>query len=391
MLRFTRIRYKIMAERPASLRPANSKQGVKTLKNKRILFPILLGAFILVVVQPGAYAADKAAKIDELIAACHDNGIVNGAILVAEKGRVIYRKAIGTANMEWDIPNAPDTRFSLFSISKQFTAMLALMMAQEGKLRLDGNILEYLPYFRKDTGGRITVHQLLCHTHGIPYVSYNKLPYRNKLSKEAFFREFYSGDLEFAPGSGFAYGDGFDILAAIVEVVSGRPFEALMQERIFDPLGMKDSGFLHARRNTWKHASDYADSLGVKGEPLYELPLNGSSALYSTVDDLFRWDRALAENTLLEKRFQDMMFSVQADFGRPYGYGFDVAEVDFGGRKKKVAWHEGSGTAIIFRSLEDGNLVILLNNILGENILVSREIMNILYDLPCQVVRRSAR
>lgn len=359
------------------------------MKNKRILFSIGLGVFILAAVLPGVYAADKAAKIDRLIAACHDNGIINGVVLVAEKGRVIYRKAIGTANVEWGIPNAPDTRFSLFSISKQFTAMLAMMMVQEGKLKLDGNILDYLPYFRKDTGSVITVHQLLCHTHGIPYVSYNKLPYRNKLSKEAFFREYYSGDLEFSPGSGFAYGDGFDILAAIVEVVSGRPFEALMQERIFDPLGMKDSGFLHSRRNTRRHASDYAASLDVKGEPLYELPLNGSSALYSTVDDLFRWDRALAENKLLAKRFQEMMFSVQADFGRPYGYGFDVAELDFGGRKRKVAWHEGSGTAIIFRSLEDGNLVILLNNILGENVQVSRQIMNILYDLPYQAVRRS--
>ncbi len=305
------------------------------MKNKRILFPILLGMFILAAIQPGAFAADKAAKIDQLIVACHGNGIINGAILVAEKGKVIYRKAIGTANVEWEIPNAPDTRFSLFSISKQFTAMLAMMMVQEGKLRLDGKILDYLPYFRKETGGRITVHHLLCHTHGIPYVSYNKLPYRNKLSKEAFFQEYYSGDLEFAPGSGFAYGDGFDILAAIVEAVSGRPFEALMQERIFDPLGMKDSGFLHARRNTRKHASDYADSLDVKGEPLYELPLNGSSALYSTVDDLFRWDRALAENKLLAKRFQDLMFSVQADFGRPYGYGFDIAELEFGRAEKE--------------------------------------------------------
>jgi CubicO group peptidase (beta-lactamase class C family) len=346
---------------------------------------------ILVATQTNAFAADKAAKIDKLITACHDNGLVNGAILVAEKGKVIYRKAIGTANVEWDIPNGLDTRFSLFSISKQFTAMLAMMMVEEGKLRLDGKILDYLPYFRKDTGERITVHQLLCHTHGIPYVSYNKLPYRNKLSKEAFFREYYGVDLEFAPGSNFRYSDGFDILAAIVEVVSGRPFETLMQERIFDPLGMKDSGFYHVRRNIRKHASDYTDSLDVKGEALYELPLNGSSALFSTVDDLFRWDRALAENRLLSKRFQDMMFSVQADFGRSYGYGFDIAELDFGRQKKKVAWHEGSGTAIIFRSLEDGNLVILLNNILGENFLVSREIMNILYDLPWQVVRRPAQ
>ena len=359
------------------------------MKKANIFLACALSANIVFGFQSAA-ARDKAAEIDKFLSACHDNGLVNGAILVAEKGRVIYRKAIGTANMEWDIPNGLETRFSLFSISKQFTAMLALMMVEEGRLKLDGTVLEYLPYFRKDTGRRVTVHHLLCHTHGIPYVSYNKLPYRNKLSKEDFFREYYSGDLEFEPGKGFKYSDGFDILAAIVEVVSGKPFEALMQERIFDPLEMKDSGFYHVKRNIQRHATDYADSINVKSEALYELPLNGSSALYSTVDDLFRWDRALAENRLLSRRFQDMMFSVQADFGRPYGYGYDIAELDFGRQKKKMAWHEGSGSAIIFRSLEDGNLVILLNNILGENFLVGREIMNILYDLPYQVVGRPA-
>jgi CubicO group peptidase (beta-lactamase class C family) len=333
----------------------------------------------------------KVMAIDKLLTRCHRDGLVNGVALVAEKGKVIYRKAFGTANVEWDIPNAVDTRFSLFSLSKQFTAMLALMMVEEGRLKLDGTILEYLPYFRKDTGGCITVHHLLCHTHGIPYVSYNKLPYRNKLSKEDFFKEYYSGDLEFEPGKGFKYSDGFDILAAIVEVVSGKPFEALMQERIFGPLGMNDSGFYHVSRNIRKHATDYGDSLEVKGEALYELPLNGSSALYSTVDDLFEWHRALAGNKLLSKPVQDMMFRVQADFGRPYGYGYDIAEMDFGGRKKKIVFHEGSGSAIIFRSLEDGNLVILLNNILGENVSLSREIMNILYGLPAGSVRRPGK
>jgi CubicO group peptidase (beta-lactamase class C family) len=355
-----------------------------------IVLAFALSANIVFGFQAATAAGDKAAEIDKFLTACQRNGLVNGVALVAEKGRVIYRKAFGTANVEWDIPNAPDTRFSLFSISKQFTAVLALMMVEEGRLKLDGTILEYLPYFRKDTGSRVTVHHLLCHTHGIPYVSYNRLPYRNKLSKEDFFKEYYSGDLEFEPGKGFKYSDGFDILAAIIEVVSGKPFESLMQERVFDPLKMKDTGFYHVSRNVRQHASDYAQSTDVKGEALYVLPLNGSSALYSTADDLFKWDRALAENKLLSKRTQDMMFRVQADFGRPYGYGYDVAEMDFGGRKNKIVFHEGSGSAIIFRSLEDGNLVILLNNILGENLSVSREIMNILYGLPARVVQRSA-
>lgn len=322
---------------------------------------------------------EEAAQIDLLVTGYQNRGLLNGTVLVAEKGRIIYRRAVGTANMDWDIPCGTDTKFHCFSISKQFTAMLGMMMVAEGKLRMDGTVADYLPFFRKDTGERIKVRHLFCHTHGIPYVSYNRLPYRNKLDKEAFFKAYYSDDLLFEPGTGFAYGDGFDVLAAIIEVVSGKPFESLMSERIFEPLNMGDTGFWHAGRNIRKMAVNYRDNLDSRAESLYEMPLNGSCALYSTVDDLYKWQRALMENRLLPRKYQDEMLRVQVDFGRPYGYGFDLSEVDFCGRKRKLVWHEGGNSALLSWVTEDDLLVILLNNVGGENVRVGREIMDILY------------
>jgi len=343
---------------------------------------------LLGITLPAADRDERRAKIDALVTACHDNGLLNGSILVAEKGRILYQKAVGTANVEWDIPCRLDTRFAIFSISKQFTALLGLMMVAEGKLDLEARVSDYLPYFRKETGTRIKVRHLFSHSHGIPYVSYDRLPYRNRLGQEAFFKAYYSADLAFEPGRGFLYGDGFDVLAAIIEVVAGEPFESLLQKRILAPLQLTETGFWHAATNIKRMATNYRENLQLKSEPLYEMPLNGSCALYSTVGDLFKWQRALAENRLLAKEYQDEMFRVQVNFGRPYGMGFDVAELEFAGQRKRIAWHEGGASAILFWSRDDDKVVILLNNFNGENYRVSREIMDILYGGPVRPVPR---
>ena len=134
----------------------------------------LLAVLAVLAFQSAAFAQDKAAKIDQLISLYAKYGQFNGAALVADNGKIIYAKGAGLANMEWNIPNAPDTRFRLGSITKQFTATLILQLAEQGKIKLDGKITDYLPDYRKDTGAKVTIHNLLTHTSGIP--SYTSLP-----------------------------------------------------------------------------------------------------------------------------------------------------------------------------------------------------------------------
>ena len=117
--------------------------------------------FILFSAATMVNAQDKAASIDEMMKRHNQYGHFNGSVLVAENGRVIYKKGFGMANMEWNIPNDPETKFRLASITKQFTAALILQLVEQGKLKLDGKLTDYLPDYRKDTGDRITVHQLL--------------------------------------------------------------------------------------------------------------------------------------------------------------------------------------------------------------------------------------
>src|SRR3989304_3043557 len=158
-----------------------------------ILFTILVSTSI--------YAQSNASKIEDLLQRYYDYELLNGSALVAENGVVIFEKGFGLANMEWNVPNTPDTKFRIGSISKQFTATIIMQLVEEGKIKLDAKLTDYLPNYRKDTGNKVTIHHLLNHTSGItPYTS---LPgvwsdsLRNHYKQDYFIEHFHSGDLQF--------------------------------------------------------------------------------------------------------------------------------------------------------------------------------------------------
>lgn len=118
-------------------------------------------------------AAEKAAKIDTLLAQYAECCSFSGAVVVSEHDKVIFKKGYGLANREWNIKNTPDVRFRIGSLTKQFTSMLVMQQVVKGNIKLDGHISDYLPYYRQDTGQKVTVHELLNHTSGIPSYTSN--------------------------------------------------------------------------------------------------------------------------------------------------------------------------------------------------------------------------
>ncbi len=238
-------------------------------------------------------ATSRAAKIDEVMTAASKYRLFNGSVLVSENGKVIYKKGLGMANMEWNIPNAPDTRFRLGSITKQFTAALVLQLVEQGKIKLDGKITDYLPDYRKDVGEKVTIHQLLNHTSGIP--SYTGLAKfieeasRNSYSVDDFVKKYASNDLEFEPGSKFAYNNsGYFLLGAIIEKVTGKTYEQVLKERILDPLGMKNTGYDLSGPVIAKRAAGYVKTpVGYRNAPYLDMSIPyAAGSLYSTVEDL---------------------------------------------------------------------------------------------------------
>ena len=351
---------------------------------------LALAAAAAVTVAGGAAAADKAAAIDALVASYRDLGLFNGSLLVAEHGKVVFKKGYGPANAEWGIANTPDTVFRLGSITKQFTSMLVMQLVQEGKLTLDAKLSDVLPTYRKDTGSRVTIRQLLSHTSGIP--SYTDLPgftadmSHNPYKVEEFVAKYCSGDLQFEPGSKFRYDNsGYFLLGAVIERVTGKPYEEVLTDRITGPLGMRSTGYDHTEEIIRKRASGYQKGPGGLQNARHidmSIPF-AAGALCSTVEDLFLWDQALYADRLLSPELKKTMFTPVLE---NYAFGWEVRQAPVGPNKEnRTLTSHGGGipgfSSFIVRVIEDKDLVVLLDNAGDPQLTeLSAGILDVLYE-----------
>lgn len=348
---------------------------------------------------PGSKA--KAAEVGRFLRAAHRTGHLNGAVLVVDRGEVLFRGAFGSANFEWKVPNTVATKFRLASISKQFTAMVILQLVEEGKIDLEAPLTRYLPSYRKDTGDRVTIHHLLNHTSGIPSMTsqpgFMQNEVRDPIGVEEMVRVHCSGDLEFEPGMRFRYNNsGYYLLGAIIEVVTGETYEAAVRSRIFDPLGMAASGYDHNEQVLERRASGYQRLPGggyVNAAYIHMSVPYAAGSLYSTVDDLFKWDRGLRENSLLDAELKAKMFSPGT---ARYGYGWFIEEAPVlpERRSTTVVTHGGGifgfGTRIR-RYVDVESMIVVLDNTGGDGMDgVVGGLQSILFGLPYEFPEVSA-
>ncbi|HEV7475488.1 MAG TPA: serine hydrolase, partial [Pyrinomonadaceae bacterium] len=361
---------------------------------------LVLVLLSLLVFQTTICAQDKARKIDGLMSLYHQYQEFNGTVLVAENGSVIYKKGFGLANMEWNIPNEPDTKFRLGSITKQFTATLILQLVEQGKLKLDGKVTDYLPDYRKDTGARMTLHHLLSHTSGLP--NYTAQPgffqnvSRNPFKVDDFVKQYASGDLEFEPGAKFNYSNsGYFLLGDIIEKITGKPYEQVLKEQILDPVGMKNTGYDHYGTILSKRAAGYVKTQnGYENAAYLDMTIPyAAGSLYSTVEDLFLWDQALYGEKILSAASKELMFKPNLE---GYGYGFGIRKASLGPNKLAVPVIEHNGgingfNTTIVRLVGDKRLIVLLDNTSQGRYLdgLALGITNILYDQPYESPKRS--
>ncbi|MBX3728329.1 MAG: beta-lactamase family protein [Candidatus Sumerlaeia bacterium] len=346
--------------------------------------------------QP-ATADPRAADIEVLLDAYNREGLFNGIAMVADDGRVIFEKSYGYANEEWGMRPDRHTKFRLASITKQFTALMILQLAEEGKLSLDDTITKHLPWYRQDTGSRITIHQLLTHTSGIPNYSdfsgfFSTGPSRMHYEMREFVEKYCSNDLASEPGESYAYcNSGYYILGAILEEIEGKPWEQVVDERIAQRGGMPDTGAYSHTRLMPRRAQGYRRDSDGTLQPTGHQDMTiwrAAGSMYSTGQDMLQWDRALRENLLLGAEWKEKMFSRQRG---SYGYGVNVIRIENpSGETIRYMGHSGSyaGFNNYFCHFPDtGEAVVLLNNGGRTEINAIRDgIANILvgnpYDLP---------
>lgn len=246
----------------------------------------------------------------------------NGAILVVDRGREVYERAFGEASMEWPVPNTVDTRFEIASMTKPMTAIMILQLVQEGQVRLDANISEYLPFYPRETGSRITVDQLLNHTSGIQQdIAFSNDPNNvpaiiaainaDLLSNDSLVKLIAARPLRFEPGTSYGYSsDAYAVLGAIIERVTGQSYWQALRERVLDRAGMSETGVSLLRPLVQRRAAGYAQTFGGY-ENAPHIGVTPAGGLYSTLRDLHRFDQALYGESLVTERSKELLFALR--------------------------------------------------------------------------------
>lgn len=323
----------------------------------------------LATLEPGTGLQAAVQQMDAVLDAYAAAGQFQGSVLVGEGDQVLYAGARGFANHDWKVPNTKETRFHLASVSKQFTAVAILLFVQEGRIGLETRLEEVLPDYPAEVASQVTVRQLLQHTSGIPNYTaipgFNEGPSRERYGVDEFVREFCSRPLEFEPGSQFRYSNsGYFLLGAILERLSGTSYENVLRQRIFEPLGMTGSGYARQDRILPNRADGYSELLG-RYRPCAFIDMSvpyAAGALYSTVEDLWRWHRALSEGRLLAPEWMEAMYTPGAHNG--YGLGWEVGEdfVAHGGgihgfSTRITRWLDADRCIVVLSNQETGRVM----------------------------------
>jgi len=264
--------------------------------------------------------------MDQVVQAYVEQGKFMGSVLVARGDQIILSKGYGSANLEWNIPNDSSTKFRLGSLTKQFTAASILLLEERGKLKVEDPVKTYLPD-APAAWDKITIFNLLTHTSGIP--SFTGFPdYRSKeafpTTPEELVARFRDKPLEFAPGTKWNYSNsGYALLGYLIERVSGEKYARFIQENLFQPLGMKDSGYDSNTAVILHRATGYAGTgktPRIAGYIDMSIPFS-AGALYSTTEDLLRWERGLFGGKVLTRASERKMTT---PFLENYAFGLTV-------------------------------------------------------------------
>lgn len=338
------------------------------MKSKIYRFAALI--VVVACLVTNSLAQELAAKVDEYMNGKVKAGQFSGSILVAQNGKVLVSKGYGMADLELDVPNTPQTKFRIGSLTKQFTATAIMILQDRGKLSVQDSICKYVPQC-SSAWQPVTIHQVLTHTSGIPDVS--RFPEFETLalsptSAESIIERFKNKPLESKPGEKFSYNNGgYVLLGYIVERASGKSYEAFLRENIFEPLKMTNSGVDRNSSILNKRASGYTrqDNVLVNAPFIYISNLQGGGSLYSTVADMFLWNQAFNSEKLISKKSLEAIFSphTATPFDASYGYGWFIYKDK---SNRKAVGHTGGINGFksnITRYPDEKVFIIVLSNL----------------------------
>ena len=322
---------------------------------------------------PAATAqADTAltARMDAVLAEHFTADAPGGVVLVAQGDRILYERALGMADVAANKPLTTASQFRIGSITKQFTAVAILQLADQGKLKLTDEIQRYVDFPRKDHP--ITIEHLLTHTSGIPNFTdlptYSPEAFAEPVSLEAEIKMFRDLPLEFKPGTKWNYSNsGYILLTAIMEKVSGRSWSDHVAEHLLRPAGMaSSSAALDDNYLAHEPGLGYQPE-GESWVPALPVSLTwprGAGSIRSTVEDLWKWNTAVQKGDLLPAQFRDQAFTsfvLANDTACGYGYGWMFQNVQGSPTREHSGGINGATSNMIYLPKEDILVVVLVN------------------------------
>ena len=325
-------------------------------------------AFVLVAVSFAQEKpqSDPAARMEQIIQSYVADHKFMGAVLVARDGKTLLDKGYGSANLEWQVPDTPTTKFRIGSITKQFTAASILLLEERGKLKTDDPVKKYMPD-APAAWDKITIFHLLTHTSGIPsFTGFSDFPKRQlePMTPQQLVDWFRDKPLEFEPGAKWNYSNsGYVLLGYLIEKISGQSYADFVQQNIFTPLGMKDSGYDSNSAIIEHRAAGYAPGKSGPQNAGYvnmTVPLS-AGGLYSTTEDLLRWEQGLFGGKLLSPA---SLAKMTTPFKQDYAFGLGVSTEN----GHKVIEHNGGiqgfNTALAYYP-DDKLVIAVLGNLNG--------------------------
>jgi CubicO group peptidase (beta-lactamase class C family) len=334
----------------------------------QLVFSVLLILFVFAAAG-GQEPMSKSAQVDALFADYDRPGVPGASVIIIKDGKAVFKKAYGLANVEEKIPSTTATNYRMASNTKQFTAMAIMMLAERKKLSYDDRLSDFFPGF-PEYGKTIMIRNLLNHTSGlldyedlmpadtkIPLTDIDVLTYLKRQDHTSF-----------PPGSKFQYSNGaFVLLGLIVERVSGMDFREFLKQNIFQRIGMNHTLFYQRDDHTDRAHRAYGYSLKenafVRTDQSLTSSTRGDGTVYSSVDDLFKWDQALYTTKLVKADSLKQAFTpgVAIDATTGYGFGWFIEKK----RGLQMIGHTGNtmgSTSVIQRFPEQRFTVIILTN-----------------------------
>ncbi len=328
----------------------------------KTLIPLFLLAFIFSGCDLQNYT-----ELKEYFDNLHTEQGFNGTVLVAKKGEILFSGGYGLRDVELNKKNNQSTIFNIASLSKQFTSMAIMMLAEDDKLSVNDTVDIYIPEIIR--GDKITIKQCLNHTSGLTeYLNNSELwsHTTEQHSPSDLLQYFAEEDLVTEPGTSWSYcNTNYVVLGIIVERVSGKDLNTFLKQNIFNRLGMFRTFYDAEDDDIYHNRSSGYDSIDPVVEAMYFHPsiAYAAGALNSTIVDLYKWTMALNCEFLVSRESLDEIFT--PGLGN-YGYGWWIDKLEIDGEKYDQTWHWGSFFgygSYITRVIDEDITVIILQNV----------------------------